>query len=409
MSELVSSLSRGNVRISRALRTIALAILLVILVAVLVNLTQHASAYVQASDDIAPLEIIYHRCVWLIVICAVFVLVYFEKLPAVATCLITILVIEYISLKMYPKIIGHDFRPVPPIAKERFAPHPLLQAVLNPGTYRRATHTADGRRLTVNINKAADAGLIVVYGASTVYGSQVKDGETWPSVLSRILGPHYVVENHGVPGYSTVEHMIQVLFDFRNVHAKCAIFYLGGTDLRNANLRGLKPDYSDFHLMQQRNMAAEGGVGSISRRSAFLSLLSELNKRDVIPVGQTRHEYDDRLSRIYRQNIHLIGIITQSFAVKPIFVPEIWNYHLLTGNTSTTIVPFVIDSDMKEVSSRMNFDLEVAARETGSLYLAEPLQVDWEKNDFLDFAHFTPTGSEKLARSIAPRIAAECK
>jgi hypothetical protein len=213
------------------------------------------------------------------------------------------------------------------------------------------------------------------------------------------LGPNFVVENRGVPGYPTVEHLLQVLFDFRNVHAKCAIFYLGGTDLRNANLTGLKPDYSDFHLTQLRNIGAAANVGLISRRSAFLSLLSELDRRDGIPVGQTRHEYDDRLSRIYRQNIRLIAIIAQSFAVKPIFVPEIWNYHLLTGNTSTTIVPYVIDSDIKEISLRMNADLEAAARETGSSYLAEPLQIDWQKTDFFDFAHLTPTGSEKLARA----------
>jgi lysophospholipase L1-like esterase len=310
---------------------------------------------------------------------------------------------------MYPKIIGHNFRPVPAIAKDRFAPHPLLQLVLNPGTYGRVTHTADGHRLTVNVDKAAHAGLIFVYGASTTYGSRLKDGETWASLLSGILGPNYVVENHGVPGYSTVEHILQVLVDFRNVHPKCAIFYLGGTDLRNANLTGLKPDYSDFHLIQQRNMGAAANVGSISRRSAFLSLLSELDRRDVVPVGETRHEYDERLSRIYRQNIHLIAIITQSFAVKPIFVPEIWNYHLLTGNTSTTIVPYIIDADLKEISLRMNADLEAAAGETGSLFLAEPLRVDWQKTDFFDFAHLTPTGSEKLARSIAAHIAAECK
>ena len=210
-----------------------------------------------------------------------------KKFPAVAAVLITILVIEYISLAMYPKIVGHDFRPVPPISKDRFAPHPLLQMVLNPGTYGRVTHTTDGHRLTVNVDKAAHAGLIFVYGASTTYGSHLKDSETWPSALSRILGPNFVVENRGVPGYSTVEHLLQVLFDFRNVHAKCAIFYLGGTDLGNANLTGLKPDYSDFHLIHLRNIGAAANVGFISRRSAFLSLLSEL---EHVPPGLNRED-----------------------------------------------------------------------------------------------------------------------
>jgi hypothetical protein len=233
------------------------------------------------------------------------------------------LIIEYISLKMYPRVLGHEFRPVPPVSKNRFAPQLLLQVKLNAGTYGRVTHTADGHRLTENINKLPDAGRIFVYGASTAYGSHLKDSETWPSVLSGVLGTNYVVENHGVPGYSTIDNILQVLFDFRNDHAKCAIFYLGGSDLQNANLTGLKPDYSDFHLIRQRNMGTAAKVGFISRRSAFLSLLSELDRGDLVPMGQTRHEYDNRLSRIYRQNIHLIAIITQSFSVKPIFVPEI--------------------------------------------------------------------------------------
>jgi len=138
-------------------------------------------------------------------------------------------------------------------------------------------------------------------------------------------------------------------------------------------------------------------VGFISRRSAFLSLLSELDRRDVIPMGQINHEYDKRLSRIYRQNIHLIAIIAQSFAVKPIFVPEIWNYYQLTGNSSTTIVPYVIDSDIKDISSRMNTDLEVAAKETGSLYLAE-----LAKDRFLRFCAFLHLQVRKnsLVRSL---------
>jgi len=62
-----------------------------------------------------------------------------------------------------------------------------------------------------------------------------------------------------------------------------------------------------------------------------------------------------------------------------------------------------------EISKQMDADLEAAANETNSVYLAEPLRADWENADFLDYAHFSAKGSRKLASSIAPRIAAECK
>ena len=59
-----------------------------------------------------------------------------------------------------------------------------------------------------------------------------------------------------------------------------------------------------------------------------------------------------------------------------------------------------------KISKQMDADLEAAANETNSVYLAEPLRADWENADFLDYAHFSAKGSRKLASSIAPRIAA---
>jgi lysophospholipase L1-like esterase len=70
----------------------------------------------------------------------------------------------------------------------------------------------------------------------------------------------------------------------------------------------------------------------------------------------------------------------------------------------------LIQKRFMKISKQMDADLETAANETNSVYLAEPLRANWEKNaDFLDYAHFSAKGSRKLASSIAPRIAAECK
>jgi hypothetical protein len=100
---------------------------------------------------------------------------------------------------------------------------------------------------------------VFVYGASTTYDSNVvTDDLTWSSVLSALLGPDYVVENHGVPGYSTVQHIIQVLFELRGKHPACAVFYVGGTDLQESNLTDLKPDYSDFLLVKLRDCYSSG-------------------------------------------------------------------------------------------------------------------------------------------------------
>jgi lysophospholipase L1-like esterase len=402
---------RRAIRIDQFVRTALTVTLSAIFVLVLRDLIKQIQVYQGTSNsNVAPyeLEIVYHRSVWLVLIFAATLLAAFQKFPTILAVLIALFASEYISLKMYPRVIGHEFRPAPPILQDRFVPHLLLQAVLNPGTYGRATHTTDGHRVTVNLNKAPNAKRVFVYGASTTYDNGVADNLTWSSALSDVLGRDYVVENHGVPGYSTVQHIIQVLFDFRSTPPACAVFYVGGTDLQESNLIDLRPDYSDFLLVKLRNMATVH-LGLIQRRWALLSLLSELDHRTFIPSGRVSREYDQRLSKIYRQNIKLIAIITQSFGVKPMFVPEIWNDQSLTADTPTILLPYINDSDVKKISSLIDADLEAAAKETNSVYLAEPLWANWENADFFDYAHFTAKGSRKLASSIAPRIAAECK
>jgi lysophospholipase L1-like esterase len=408
MSKLAPAVA---IPVNRIVRTALTVILSALFVLVLRDLIKHIQVYQGISDgNVAPyeLELVYHRSVWLVLIFAAILLAAFQKYPTILAALVTLFAIEYISLKMYPRVIGHEFRPAPPILQGRFAPHPLLEAVLSPGTYGRASHTAEGQRFTVNLNKGPNAKRVFVYGASTTYDNGVADNLTWSSALSDLLGRDYVVENHGVPGYSTVQHIIQVLFDFRTTPPACAVFYVGGTDLQESNLTDLKPDYSDFLLVKLRNMATVH-LGMIQRRWVLLSLLSELDHRTFVPPGRVSRVYDQRLSQIYRQNIKLIAIITQSFGVKPIFVPEIWNDRRLTADSPTILLPYINDSDVKKNSSQMNADLEAVANETNSVYLAEPLRANWENADFLDYAHFSAKGSSKLASSIAPRIAAECK
>jgi lysophospholipase L1-like esterase len=410
MTPITKLAPKGAIRIDKLARTALTIALSALFVLVLWDLTKHLRVYQGISNsNVAPyeLEIVYHRSVWLLLIFAATLLAAFQKYPMILAVLIALFASEYIALKMYPRVIGHEFRPAPPILQGRFAPHPLLHTVLSPGRYGRATHTAGGQRVTVNLNKAPNAKRMFVYGASTTYDNGVADDLTWPSALSDLLGRNYLVENHGVPGYSTVQHIIQALFDFRSTSPACAVFYVGGTDLQESNVTDLKPDYSDFLLVKLRNMGALH-LWLIQRRWALLSLLSELDHRTFIPPGRLSREYDQRLSKIYRENIKLIAIITQSFGVKPIFVPEIWNDHYLTAD-SPTVVPYINEADIKKISKQMDADLEAAANETNSVYLAEPLRANWENADFLDYAHFSASGSRKLASSIAPRVAAECK
>jgi hypothetical protein len=57
-----------------------------------------------------------------------------------------------------------------------------------------------------------------------------------------------------------------------------------------------------------------------------------------------------------------------SSARKPIFIPQVLNYHRLTGSAPNGWMPFIREVDVKKHMAAMNADLRDAAREVGATY-----------------------------------------
>jgi len=357
-------------------------------------------------------EKIYYRSTWAAIIFVCTSLVWLRILPSVAIVLACAICAEVSALAISGVTTGRRFNPAASLVGERFISHPLLQGIPRPGKFGQYTHTEANLRYTVNDQKEADATAISAYGGSTTYDLGVDDENTWSSHLSKLLGSRFVVENHGVPGYSTVEHIVQTAFDFRSKRPKCAIFYVGWNDLRNSNIQGLRADYSNFHLLTQPGALALYSAQSwIKRRSLFISMISNLGTRQIEVNGDHLHDYDARLSRIYKDNVALIASITSHFGVTPIFVPQVLNYERFTRDIAYSKrqwMPFLFESDVKKLMSEMNGDLANVASESGSQYLDEVLRTQWASADFVDSGHFSPKGSHKFAKAISERVLAAC-
>ena len=139
------------------------------------------------------------------------------------------------------------------------------------------SHDANHRRTTVNEGKIAEPKLIYVFGGSTTYDVGNRDSDTWPSQLSRLLGPEYDVENYGVPGFSSMEALGQSLFAFRDAHVACAVYYEGWNDLRNAHMAGLQSDYSDYEILYlNRALLLQSKPGFLQRNSLALAYAASL-------------------------------------------------------------------------------------------------------------------------------------
>jgi len=162
-----------------------------------------------------------------------------------------------------------------------------------------------------------------------------------------------------------------------------------------------RPDFQDMRSW----------TSSIKRRSLFISMISNIGARQIELNGDHLHEYDARLSRIYRDNVALIASTTSHFGVTPIFVPQVLNYERFTRDIAYSKrqwMPFLFENDVKRLMSEMNGDLANVASESGSQYLDEVLRTQWATADFVDSGHFSPKGSYKFAKAISERVIAAC-
>jgi lysophospholipase L1-like esterase len=308
--------------------------------------------------------------------------------------------------------------------------HPLLQGTPEPNFTRfspffsrsspfKITHDSYGLRGDERDKELLKQQIVIAtVGGSTNYDVGVGDEQTWSSVLERKLGSQYAVLNHGVPAYSTVENLIQTLFylDSYDVRPRCAIYYEGWNDIRNAHLPHLDPAYADNHLLakfdalQVQPPALRLGkispVGQIVVR--YLQSWSEIipTPEDVsrMPFQQGS---DPRLEKYFRANLEAIAAVNEKRGITSIFVGQVLNRAQLTDNTSYGWLPLVRDKDVWPLQARFNTVLKETADALGSPSFIPPIE-EFRDSDFVDNGHFSAEGSEKFATMLLPLVRANC-
>jgi hypothetical protein len=333
----------------------------------------------------------------------------------------TVWIAFYVCLVLFAETVSYVcffathlrlYQPPLRVLNARFEPHPFVIAIPNPGTFAGVTHDANHRRTTINEGKLAHPRFIYVFGGSTAYDVGNTDANTWPSQLSRLLGPGFDVENLALPAFSSVESMTQSLFAFRDSAPACAIYYQGWNDLRNSHVKDLAVDYSNFEYRNlYDSMPLSRPPGFLEAYSVTVAYFLSLFDPPPPPVasGEVSDQKDLRLSKIYRDNIRLIAAIGETFGVRVIFIPQILDYARMTGNTTWGGEPFIKAKDMKNLMGLMNQDMAEAAGESHAYFLGAPLSENWTDNDFLDMGHFSAAGAKKFSISIAESIHKICQ
>jgi len=318
---------------------------------------------------------------------------------------------------------------LPPVEAEtqRFKWHPLLQAVPIPGlavtsaTGLAIRHSSEGTRGRDPAPADLAAGQVVAtFGGSATYDIGNGEGETWPDRLAEALkGDRLVVINHGVPGYTTAEHLIQTAYyaDRFGRTPRCAVYFVGWNDLRNSHIPGLDPGYADFHLPSQVDSLTVRRVGgSQITFSPLLTVLARLVGAEVDIVRYAKDPYalapadgsDPALASIFGRNVRAISAINRQRGTATVWVGQIVNRERLKGEGLYGWLPRVRDRDVWPRLQELNQGLERIARELGDTYLAIPIDA-FGNADFVDQGHFSAAGARRFAQYLAPVVRDACR
>ena len=318
---------------------------------------------------------------------------------------------------------------LPPVAAEpeRFKWHALLQAVPIPSlrikspTGLAISHTSEGTRGNDPAPGSLDGRTVVAtFGGSTTYDIGAGEGDTWSDRLGEALGRDRVfVVNHGVPGYSTVEHLIQAAF-YQTKFGKpprCAIYYVGWNDLRNAHIPNLDPGYADFHLPSQvDSLKVRRAGGSHVTISPLLTVLARMVSAEVDTVRYSVDPYsrepesgsDAALEALYERNIRSISAINRARGIATIWVGQLLNRERLQGDGRYGWLPLVRDRDLWPLQQRFNAILERTAKALGDVYVGIPPD-SFTGADFVDNGHFSVQGARRFAERLAPEVREACR
>lgn len=312
---------------------------------------------------------------------------------------------------------------------QRFRWHPLLQAELIPSlaftsrTNLAISHTSAGTRGREPRPQDIEGHVVVaLYGGSSTYDLGVGEGDTWSDRLADALGrDRYFVVNNGVPGYTSVEHVVQTTF-YQNKFGRaprCAVYYIGWNDLRNAHIPNLDPAYANFHLISQVDVLSVRRFGGRNISiSPTLTLVSKLLAEtvDTIRYAPGVDPYamapisgdDPALMATFERNVRTMSAINRSRGIPSIWVGQLVNRAAFTGDGRYGWLPLVRDRDVPPLLDDLNDRLMHTARDLGDASISIPAD-SFGAADFFDNGHFSVQGAKRFAGALMPTVRDVCR
>ncbi|PKK90100.1 MAG: hypothetical protein CVV64_11315 [Candidatus Wallbacteria bacterium HGW-Wallbacteria-1] len=309
----------------------------------------------------------------------------------------------------------------PSLHSKVFEIHPFLAGRLKSSIFEMnsngisITTTKSNTRWTGASNIDGDLIRVAILGGSTVFGTGVTDSESWPALLQKKLGDKYAVINYGVPGYSTVENIIQMALIVPEVKPHIVIFYEGWNDIKNYHEKDLGVDYYAHGISQYSNLNIplfeyKEKIYTLQRTFVIPLLIDKL-KQTLFPPEIVKDSIsgipDFFVDDIYSRNLRTLKVLSLNINARAVFVPQILNYSFYSASAgSRPWTKHIKSSSMFSLMTKFNECMEraISSEDKNCVFFDSVLKIQWKPDDFLDEGHFSLAGGIKFSDSISVLI-----
>jgi lysophospholipase L1-like esterase len=251
---------------------------------------------------------------------------------------------------------------------------------------------------------------IVAIGGSTTYGVYVSDAETWPALLQRELGERVEVINAGIPAASTVEHIHLLATIIPELKPDVILLHVGLNDVRSMHVRGLAPDYANFHPP-----SIIGNIGlcpeeTLPRVATIRALVIVLQRAGLYPECSFAKRAKGTLNNaaidlyaagLFERNVRTLLLLAQALGARVVLIPQILVEDMIKDGSYRWWTPYIDQRFLITALSHYNRILADQAAVSGQLYASTVLDMNWQKEHFADSSHLNQVGNQEFARWLA--------
>lgn len=314
--------------------------------------------------------------------------------------------------------------------------HPLLSFIPKPLHTPNIEIDGQGVRKTVGnpTDTSASHTKIFIFGGSTVFGTNAKNEETIPSLISQTLNaenPEYEITNYGVSAYNSSQELAYLLLQLKqNNIPDVVVFYDGVNDLYSRYLYTYTPDnqsmYEDvmrkklgniwkFHVPLANQSLFDPQL-LMSQLALFttriklidypLKLISSFGLGARMPndnLIKFNHSASipDETAKMYAENVKMVRVLGAAYGFKTLFI---WQPSIATKQLTDNEIE-IQNSKTEAANLYRETTTRVDSMNIPDFHNLSTIFSNDRRAVYLDFVHVSAEGNKTIAEKISALIA----